>query len=477
MKLPGTHAAYAVLMAVFGQTCAGVHLGFLIVNCATIIFVFALARRLIGELAGPVAAATYALMSLSAGALATAAHATHFVVLFALAGLLLVKRAVTIGRLAAYGWSGALLGSSVLMKHNGLLFVAFAVIWLAALAFTSRLGPKRSLAKVGFAFFSGLAAPFLVLLLLLWLGHSLEDVWHWSVTYARAYARPNPGLALVWRMLMQRMPDVMQLPFYAGLAGLVALWLHRTSRRTALFATGFLLASLLAVVPGFHFRSHYYVLLMPALALLTGALVQRAAALIRGDPTSWFRGFAALLPVLLFASFWIKGIARERAFFFQLTPVEACRRLYESQPFPEALELARYLREHSPPDARIAVVGSEPEICFYAHRRSATGFIYTYPLAERQPLAESMKKQMFHEIETANPQFLVQVRSWTSWLIRPGPQKRIDEMCRELTPANYHLIGACEFSPDKPNSAWHWFSVAPAEPPGPEVELLVFERK
>src|SRR5689334_239895 len=34
MKFPGTSAAYAVLMSLFGQTCAGIHLGFLLVNGA-----------------------------------------------------------------------------------------------------------------------------------------------------------------------------------------------------------------------------------------------------------------------------------------------------------------------------------------------------------------------------------------------------------------------------------------------------------
>src|SRR5258708_37546205 len=32
MKLPGTYAAYAVVMAVFGQTTAGIHLGLILVN-------------------------------------------------------------------------------------------------------------------------------------------------------------------------------------------------------------------------------------------------------------------------------------------------------------------------------------------------------------------------------------------------------------------------------------------------------------
>ena len=38
----------------------------------------------------------------------------------------------------------------------------------------------------------------------------------------------------------------------------------------------------------------------------------------------------------------------------------------------------QYIRNHSGPDALVAVLGSEPEIYFLAHRHSATGYIYTY---------------------------------------------------------------------------------------------------
>src|ERR1035438_1591219 len=36
MKLPGTYAAYAVIMAVFGQSPSGIHLGLTLVNAASI---------------------------------------------------------------------------------------------------------------------------------------------------------------------------------------------------------------------------------------------------------------------------------------------------------------------------------------------------------------------------------------------------------------------------------------------------------
>ena len=92
MKFPGTYAAYAVIMSIFGQTISGIHLGLLLVNAATVALVFFLGRRLINETAGFVAAASYALLSVSPTVLGFAAHATHFVMLPVLGGILLLLK-------------------------------------------------------------------------------------------------------------------------------------------------------------------------------------------------------------------------------------------------------------------------------------------------------------------------------------------------------------------------------------------------
>ena len=60
MKLPGTYAAYAVIMAAFGQTTRGIHIGLLIVNSLTIVLVYFLGRRLFGPICGVVAAGSFA---------------------------------------------------------------------------------------------------------------------------------------------------------------------------------------------------------------------------------------------------------------------------------------------------------------------------------------------------------------------------------------------------------------------------------
>src|SRR5947208_15586515 len=91
--------------------------------------------------------------------------------------------------------------------------------------------------------------------------------------------------------------------------------------------------------------------------------------------------------------------------------------IYPTNPFAAAVKIAEYLREHTNPDDTIAVLGSEPEIYFYAQRHSATGYIYTYELMEPQKYARQMQEERIHEIESARPKFrvalvLVNPRRW-----------------------------------------------------------------
>jgi hypothetical protein len=46
MKMPGTYSVYAVILFAFGQTPSGIHAGLLVINIATILVFFCLAKKL-----------------------------------------------------------------------------------------------------------------------------------------------------------------------------------------------------------------------------------------------------------------------------------------------------------------------------------------------------------------------------------------------------------------------------------------------
>ena len=129
MKLPGIYAAYALVMAIFGQTITGIHLGLMVVNAIAIVLLFLLTRRLFDDIAAVVAAASYALLSLSPSVLGTSAHATQFIVPLALGGTILLLRALDSGKYKVLFLSGVLYGLAFLMKQHAVFFSVFAVIF------------------------------------------------------------------------------------------------------------------------------------------------------------------------------------------------------------------------------------------------------------------------------------------------------------------------------------------------------------
>ena len=104
---------------------------------------------------------------------------------------------------------------------------------------------------------------------ILWRADALEGLWFWTVRYALAYTQQIP---------LERAPEVFL--GYAGLvmgsapllwllagAGLVACFWNERLAGVRLFLLLFAGFSFLAISPGFYFRPHYFLLLLPAVAL------------------------------------------------------------------------------------------------------------------------------------------------------------------------------------------------------------------
>ena len=176
MKLPGSYAAYAAMMAVFGETTSGIRIGLILVNAATTILVFLLAKYLYGPLAGAVAGITYSFLSCRPGVLGVYAHATHFVVLAALAGILLLLYAIDTERTGLFFGSGVCFGLAFLMKQPGILFFVFGgLYWLWRE--WKRPFPWRDAAVCGGALFAGLVLPFGLTCLILFRAGVFSSFW------------------------------------------------------------------------------------------------------------------------------------------------------------------------------------------------------------------------------------------------------------------------------------------------------------
>jgi 4-amino-4-deoxy-L-arabinose transferase-like glycosyltransferase len=421
MKLPGTYAAYAAIMAVFGQTSTGIRLGLIPVNAATIILVFLLAQKLAGSLGGPlagfVAGTTFAVLSNLPSLLGFAGHATHFVVLFALAGILLLLRALNArsGPLLFF-CSGFLLGVAFVMKQPGIAFAAFGALYIARCSWKQ----PRLLASREAAYLAGAALPFALTCLTLAHAGVFKNFWFWTFTYAREYSTAT-SLTVGTQAFRQSLQWVLHpFPLWAiAEIGVVALFWDRRWRTQLFFLATLTAFSLLAVCSGFYFRPHYYILLLPAASLLAGLAVTSAYRFLSQHR---FRANARLVPLLIFVAACAFSLWDQRAFLFELDPAAAAQKIYAANPFAEAIAAAQTVRASTTQADTIAVFGSEPEIYFLSGRHSATSYIYMYDLTKTQPYQLQMRNEMMRQIESAHPRIVIYVDDWASWGWRRGQE-------------------------------------------------------
>jgi 4-amino-4-deoxy-L-arabinose transferase-like glycosyltransferase len=405
MKFPGIYEAYALIFAIFGQTHTAIHLGLLIINAVTILLVFLLTRFLIDSFAGVFAAAAFAVLSVTKSVQGLFANAEHFVLLFALVGILLLLLALDRKSLVLLLVASVLLGTGFLMKQHGIAFIIFAGLYLLFSQLRRKPFELKSFLVRVALFAVGVLLPFGITCFILWRVGVFEKFWFWTFVYAREYVSIKSipvGLQKLKLTITYVIRSAVMIWILTGI-GLVTLFLKKNIRSQIPFIVGFLVFSFLATCPGLYFRPHYFVLLLPAIALLSGVgLFGIREAIGRQEVTFRKDLIAALLGlVIIFHSLFL-----QRDYLLAEDVNKVSRMTYGMNPFPESLKIAEFIKANSSSEDTIAILGSEPQIFFYADRRSATSYVYVYPLMEPQPYALQMQQEMIQQIESTKPKFL-----------------------------------------------------------------------
>jgi 4-amino-4-deoxy-L-arabinose transferase-like glycosyltransferase len=256
--------------------------------------------------------------------------------------------------------AGALLGAAFLLKQPAAIAAVPLGIYLLLPSYrTSRsLTPTNSIIQatmLTLGFFAALSFVTIVL----WKQGILHEAFFWTIA---DHDIPH----VFWRTGILRTLAFLGACLPLVIGAIMAchdkseIWSGRTAERTALL--GLLVASAIGAAAGARFYPHYYVQLIPPLALLAAPYyaqlwsrtIQPPHWLLRPKVTyAWL----ALTVVVFSTVHWV-GLVHRRI------PSEA----------------GRYLLTHSAPDDRIFVWGQRAKIYLEAHRRPACRYITTFPL-------------------------------------------------------------------------------------------------
>ena len=356
------------------------------------------------------------------------------------------------------------------MKQPAVLFVPFGVIYIVWKDAQRRLPFKIILVRT-LTFGIGAVVPIAITCLVLWRAGVIDKFWFWTINYAWQYGSLVP-LSQAPRILFNSANEVIGPNWgiwtLAGIGAVAGLW-DRRMRASATFLIGFLLFSVLALCVGFYFRYHYFIFVLPAVSLLVGCAISEISYFLAGRMI-----LIRFVPLLVFAALLGLPILSERKLFFKVSSVDACRMIYPESAFPESIRISDFIREHTKPDDRIAVLGSEPQVYFYSKRHSATGYFRRYGLMEPQKYAHQMQEEMIREIERAHPGYLISVVMNDSWLQRPRSDRLIFTWANEYTTQNYVADGFVNITPSQTD---YFFGEIPPTVATLKNYILIYKRK
>ena len=166
----------------------------------------------------------------------------------------------------------------------------------------------------------------------------------------------------------------------------------------------------------------------------------------------------------------------QREYLFTFSAEDICRKAYGVNPFHGSLSIGEYINKNSDQNDTVAVLGSEPQICFYAMRRSATSYIYMYPLMESNPQAQRMQLDMISQIEKAKPKIMVFAAVNTSWLNRPGSPQDIFNWSETYINDSYDKVGLIDI-PKSGRDIYYWDDMAKNKSPESKYWVAVFKRR
>lgn len=476
IKLPGLYYTYAAIMSVFGFTVKGVHIGLLLFHLLGMAALFLATRKVFNEIVALVAVLSYAMLALSPNLLGFAAHATQLLVPPALFGIYALLLGIEKKHWAWFLLSGLLLGYAFTIKQQAVYFMLFAGLFLLYKHFLSnnRRFNLRAIAPQMGALVLGSVLPYLITIVMMASSGRFADFWFWTFEWPREFGT-NKGSGEMWglfQFMFQRVTAGQSLLWWLAALGTIATFFAPFGKSQKAFTIGLTILLFAGVCTGFHFYQHYFVMMLPAICILIGILIYFIYNLLY---QKFRQGWMLLIPLLLFVFAWAQIIPNQKNYFKKPDYNQILRNIYGANPFPESVEIAKYLKTQAKPNDEMVIFGSEPQIAFYANMRNVGGMPFIYPLVDGGVHNQQLQDDFMTAVEKEKPRFLLFVQSRASWLARTD---RLEQWMRKHVTEHYLPIGMVDvFGGDTPTHYAWGKEQAMAYKIQSETGVYVFERK
>ena len=346
-KPPGIFWTYAATFDVFGAyQMTAIHVVGLVVMAATCVTLFYIGLYIAGPRAGLIAAILYGLLTAAGNPRLLASNTELFMTLpLTVAFLLMLRR--------RWLWSGLLMVVAGAFKQVAAAEVLLLPVGLVLLETKeARIGAAlRFAAGVVVGLAAGAAA--------LAVTGSLAGFWRWTIETLVGYAQSNLTIASIASRASDSIVPFVVSSIVLWIAAAVTIVRWRSLWPAERLAVAWFVASALGAVVGGHWSWHYFIQVMPPLALLAALAADRA---LQTKMRAWY-ATALLAGMVVPSVYWA-------AFDFQADPLT-----YDwSPPIAQHQQVADYIRAHTTPGEKVFVWGDWPSLYVESDRLMAGRF-------------------------------------------------------------------------------------------------------
>jgi hypothetical protein len=476
-KFPGIFYFYAFMVGVFGDTVRGLHIGFMFLNMATILLLFFATRRMFSSFAGLVSAITYAIVSMTPNLSGFTVQGEHGVAFFIALGIYFYTFTRRSLSWKYFFLTGLAMGAAFMVKTSGI----FLVLWggLAIVADFFFDGRERSVKEFFRRTLIYSGAVFLVvgfLFVLIAMKGSFDEMIYWAYEIPKRY---------VSRIPWEQGKVYLEYTYKAITADYKFFWMHAGASVIILFARNIgwsLKLSMLTLVflsaatifPGYYFYGHYWIQILPGLAVLAGVTVFAVGNIIsrftKFDPLKLNYAYCAIFILVT-----LSHVNKKKSYYFNPNYDLILRTVYGNNPFPETWKIAEYINANSKPEDNIVSIGSEPEIYFYTRKNCPSRHAYFSALVDNVKEHKEWQREFVKDVEAASPRYIVFYNHSISLMVQPETDRYIWEWYDKYI-KNYQLIGCVDMIDGYLSANYVWKEqLANYQPQGKNV-IYVYER-
>lgn len=442
VKFPGLFYFYGMIVGLFGNTVEGMHTGFMYLNIASLICLYFAARNLFSPIAGIITATTFAFVSMTPNLSGFTVQAEHGVSFFICLGILFYSLTRLYNKWYYFLFMGLAMGGSVMVKTSGIFLAVWgAVVIFSDYLFTKPRDGKQFWKNIIWYSIGGILVIALIFLVI-YIKGSFKEMMFWAYEIPKTYVGNMPFEEGVKYFKYTRDAIVQNYKVFwiHSILALGLCLLRPINIKYKVLGVTLLGFSFLTIVPGYYFYGHYWIQTVPGLSLVAGLTYYCVITILKSTfNVTDFRIGYVYLAVFGFLSF--NHASNLKSYYFHPNYERILRAVYGNNPFPESMEIAKYITAHSKPEDNIVLLGSEPEIYFYTKKKSPSRHAYFTSLVNNIPAHKQWQREFSADVEKAKPKFVIFFNHPLSLLVQPNTDKYVFEWANKYITDNYKIVG------------------------------------